>query len=324
MLVGVVFSADARRGERTTGTVVTNPQRYENRQDVVVLKATVRLPKGPDGRPALAGMTVSLAGGPAQPADGPLTCDVPMGGAVPVTVRPPSGQAVQAGEIPVHETPLAPAPAGISAPSVITSGDPARIAWRFDGDVANTRVRVGSQPARVIVETSRSCLVEVPADLPPGPVEILVTERRRTRRMKAALIRVRTSAEQPDLRRGQSTKFHVVVEGLDGIPDVAWLSGPDPALVDRGNLERAAPGTGIPGSTAPGHLLLTIESASPETISLATGSGEAIRLVIRKRNVSAKGTYAYHGVARFLRDGRVDVKGTVFALVGPAAGEWVP
>jgi hypothetical protein len=323
-LVGVVFATDVRRGERTTGTVVTDPQRYENRPDVVVLKATVHLPKGPDGNPVLTGTTVTMGGGLAQPADGPLTCDVPKSGGATVTVQPPSRPAVPAGEVPVKETPLSPTSAAISAPPTCASGDPMRIAWRFDGDSANTRVRVGGQPARVIAETPRSCVTQIPADVPPGPVEILVTERGRTRRLRIAAIRLRMSADQPDLRRGESTKFHVVVEGLNGIPDVAWLSGPDSAFLDRAHLDRASPGTRIPGPTEPGHILLTIENASRETTTLAKSTGEVIRLVIRKRDVSAKGTYAYHGVARSLRDGRFDVKATVFALVAPAAGEWVP
>ena len=167
-------------------------------------------------------------------------------------------------------------------------------------------------------------MTEIPADVPPGPVEILVTERGRTRRLRANVIRVKTSADQPDLRRGQSTKFHVVVEGLNGIPDLSWDTGPDQAFLDRALLDRISPGTRIPGPTEPGHLLLTIENTSPGTIKLAKSTGELIRLVIRKGDVSAKGTYAYPASPDRSGTGASNVKATVFALVGPAAGEWVP
>jgi hypothetical protein len=327
VVVGIVFSNDARRGERTTGALVTDPARYEKRPDLVVLKATVRLPKGPDGKPILTGTTVTVGGGPAQPADGPLICDVPRGpkgGVTPVTLHPSGGPAIPAGGVPVSEVPSATAPVGISAPPLFSAGEPVRILWRFDGDASDTNVSVAGRPARVIAETSRDCVVEIPADVPPGPVEVLVTERGRTRRMKANVIRVKASAEQPDLPRGQSTKFQVVVEGLNGIPDIAWDSGPDQGFVDRALLERTSPGTRIPGPTEPGYVLLTIESVSPATLSLAKSTGGLIRLVIKKIDVGPKGTFTYHGVARSTGDGRFDVRATVFALIGPPTGEYVP
>ncbi len=324
MVVGIVFSSDTRRGERTTGAFVTDPSHYENRPGVVVLKATLQAPKGPDGKPVLTGTTVTVGGCLAQPAAGRLTCDVPKTGRVPVIVQPPSGPAVPAGEVPVSGTAPIAAPVGCSAPPIFAAGDPVRILWRFDGDTSNTSVRVGSQPARVIAESPHSGVTEIPADVPPGPVEILVTEQGRTRHLRANVIRVKTSADQPDLRRGQSTPYHVVVEGLNGIPDLSWDSGPDQGFLDRALLDRISPGTRIPGPTEPGHLLLTIENTSPGTTKLAKSTGELIRLVIRKGDVSAKGTYAYSGTARSLLDGRFEVKATVFAFVGPAAGEWVP
>jgi hypothetical protein len=268
-----------------------------------------------------------IGGGLAQPADGPLTCDVPRGPAgslTPVTLLPPSGPSVPAGNVPVNETPPSPTSIGISVPPTCTSGDPLRIAWRFDGDGANTRVLVGGQPVRVITETPRGAVVQIPAGIPAGPVEIVVTEKGRSRRVRTAAIRVVTSADRPDLKRGQSTKVHVVVEGLSGIPDVAWLSGPDTAFLDRALLNRIAPGTRIPGPTEPGYIVLTIESASRDTIALGKDAGEVVRLLIRKRDISTTGTYTYHGEARALRDGRVEVKATIVPLIAPAAGEWVP
>lgn len=215
-------------------------------------------------------------------------------------------------------------PARFTAPPTCGSGEPLRIAGGFDGDAANTRVLVEGRPAGITGETAHDCIVQTPAGLPPGPVEVLVTEGGRTTRLKPANLRLRMSADQLHLLRGQSTKFVVVVEGLNGIPDSAWKGGPDPEFLNRELLERAAPGTRIPNRNEPGHLLLTIENASRDTITLAKSTGEVIRIVIQKGDVSAKGTYEYHGVIQSLKDGRFNVKGTVFALVAPASGEPVP
>jgi hypothetical protein len=317
VLVGVIFSTDTARGERTTGTVVTDPQRYENRPDVVVLKTTVRLPKGPDGKPTLTGTTVTVGGGPAQPADGPIRCDVPKTGTVPVTVNPPGSPAVPAGEVPAHDAPGA-TPTGTHVPPTCAPGEPIRVTGPFDGDASNTTVRAGDKPVRVVAESPRGCVVQLPPDLPPGPVDVTVTEGGRTTRHRTASVRLKMSADQLDLLRGQSTKFHVVVEGLNGLPESAWTGGPDPAFLNRAALDRAAPGARIPGRTEPGYLLLTIENGSRDTITLAKSTGEVIRLEIRRGDVSAKGTYEYHGVINSLKDGRFNVKGTLFALVAPS------
>ncbi|HEY3349787.1 MAG TPA: hypothetical protein VGM13_08445 [Thermoanaerobaculia bacterium] len=215
-------------------------------------------------------------------------------------------------------------PPRFTAPPTCGAGETLKIAGTFDGDAGNTRVSVGGQPARVVTESPRDCVTQAPAGLSTGPVEILVTEGGRTTRLRSAAIRLRMSADQRDLLRGQSTKFHVVVEGLNGIPDSAWNGGPDPQFLDLAALERAAPGTRIPGRNEPGHVLLTIENASRDTVTFAKGAGDVIRLVIRRSDVSAQGTYAYHGVIQSLQDGRFNIKGAVFALVAPAAGEPSP
>lgn len=215
-------------------------------------------------------------------------------------------------------------PPRFTAPPTCGSGEPLRIAGPFDGDPANTRIHVEGQPVRVSEETPRDCATQTTAGLSPGPAEILVTEGGRTTRLRTAVIRLRMGADQLDLLRGQSTKFQVVVEGLNGIPESSWKGGPDPEFLNRAALDRVAPGTRIPDRNEPGHLLLTIENASRDTITLAKSTGEVIRVEIRKGDVSAKGTYEYRGVIQSLRDGRFNVKGTVFALVAPAAGEPAP
>lgn len=234
---------------------------------------------------------------------------------------------VLAASLPAAPTPLpqtAGGPPRFTVSPTCGSGEPLRIAGPFDGDPANTRIQVEGQLARAAEETPRDCATQTPAGLSPGPAEILVTEGGRTTRLRTAVIRLRMGADQLDLLRGQSTKFQVVVEGLNGIPDSSWKGGPDPEFLNRAALDRAAPGTRIPGRNEPGHLLLTIENASRDTITLAKSTGEVIRVEIRKGDVSAKGTYEYRGVIQSLRDGRFNVKGTVFALVAPAEGEPAP
>lgn len=215
-------------------------------------------------------------------------------------------------------------PGRFTAPPTCGSGEPLKIAGPFDGDAGNTRVSVGGQAARVVTETAHDCVTQAPAGLSTGPVEVLVTEGGRTTRLRSASIRLRMSADQLHLLRGQSTKFHVAVEGLNGIPESAWNGGPDPQFLDLAALERAAPGTRIPGRNEPGHVLLTIENASRGTITLTKSEGEVIRIVIQRGDVSAQGTYEHHGVIQSLQDGRFNIKGAVFALVAPAAGEPAP
>ncbi len=318
-LVGLVLPSDTRPGDTITGTVVTDPKTYEHNPTVTVLTTTIPLPVGEDGKPVLTGTTVTVGGGGSQPAEGSVVCDVPKTATnLPVSVTGPGGKPVNCGSLPVSPGPSSPPAASVAAPPACSSGGLVTLKGSFTGKGTGTSVAAGDQPAAVVAESPRTCVAKIPDGLPPGPVEITVTEGGKTTRLKTAIIRLRMSADRLSLLRGESTNYHVVVEGLDGVPESAWRSGPDPSFVDQAELLRLAPGHKVPKGGEGGHLLLAIENGSRGTISLKGSKNEVILLTIERKNVTPRGTYEFSGVIQSLRDGRFTVHGALFALLGPS------
>ncbi|HVO52140.1 MAG TPA: hypothetical protein VMV60_14185 [Thermoanaerobaculia bacterium] len=323
-LVGVVVSSHAHRGERTTVTLVTDPKTYETLRDVVVVTATVPLPRGRDGKPVLDGTTVRVGDGPAYPATGPIPCDVPKDGVRPrIVVTPSGGKPVTIGEVPVLAGDAPAPPAGTTGPPTCTPGGTITLRGPFGGDGRATRVMVGGRTVPVVCETPGEAVVRVPPDVPAGPVEIVVREGTHERRLVLAAIGLRMSADRLSLLRGESTAFRVTVDGLGSIGDAQWAGGPDPAALDRGVLDRAAPGFRVPPRGGPGVLVLVIENGSKGTITIRKSAGETVVLTIERGAVSAAGTYEYAGTIQSLKDGTFRVSGTVVPLLAPAQAEEV-
>jgi len=324
-LVGVVVPPRTYRNERSTVTLVTDPKTFETSKDVVVLTGTVPLPKGRDGRPTLEGTTVIVGDGPARPATGSIPCDTPADGGRPrVVVIPPGGKPVTVGELPVTPGDAPRTMPGTTGPPTCSPGGTVTVRGPFDGDGRTTRVTVGGHPATVICETPRETVFRVPADLPAGPVEIVVREGTRERRLVVPVIRLRMSADKLNLLRGESTAFRVAVDGLGSIPASMWAGGPDPAALDRSVLDRVAPGFRVPPSGGPGVLVLTIENGSRGTVTIAKSRNETVVLTIERAQVPANGSYEYRGTIQSLKDGPFQINGTVVPLLAPAQAEDAP
>ena len=56
------------------------------------------------------------------------------------------------------------APAQCMIPGHVLSGSPMTISGPFDGNAANTQCTIGKQPANILAESPRSCIVAFPSD----------------------------------------------------------------------------------------------------------------------------------------------------------------
>ena len=68
-LVGVVLPADARPGDTISGTVVTNPEQYNDVPALRVVTAEIPLPQDAQGHASLEGVVIDTGDGKRQPAD---------------------------------------------------------------------------------------------------------------------------------------------------------------------------------------------------------------------------------------------------------------
>jgi hypothetical protein len=117
--------------------------------------------------------------------------------------------------------PMTPAANTTTTPSFVTpqvgqSGKPISITGPFDGDSSNTKVQVGGVPAKVIAESPRNVIIEIPGTV-VGPTKIAVNENGQQTTGNFRALKIDLTAPKTSLLRGESTELHVEVQGLQGI-----------------------------------------------------------------------------------------------------------
>ncbi len=123
-------------------------------------------------------------------------------------------------------------------------------------------------------------------------------------------------ADRTDLLRGQSTRIHVTLSGLESLPAAAWQPALPPAdLVDLRRLQQRLPGFTLPTPSDRGMVLLVLENRSPAVIRMGK-RGDRIALQVRQRDV-AKGPFTYEDKLQSLQSGGFQIRGSVAAFLQP-------
>lgn len=128
-----------------------------------------------------------------------------------------------------------PAPSAIVLPRIGQTGRLVVIHGPFDGDMSNTRVRVGEVDATVLAESPRRVVIRSPHNV-VGVTPIEVTEASRTSQGQFRNVGVNLSAPRTSLQRGESTQLSVQVTGLEGLtqPIAITLENLSPSVVSLG------------------------------------------------------------------------------------------
>ncbi len=147
--------------------------------------------------------------------------------ALPIAFSAPSGWSRQraTASVPLASTEavehalgqIAKTPGGFRWPPTVTQGSPATITGAFDGDLANTRVTIGSTGAAVLAESRRKLVVQMPTGGMPGPSTLTLQERDTRVSGPVRTLGVQLSAPKTDLQRGESTDVTVEIAGLQGL-----------------------------------------------------------------------------------------------------------
>jgi hypothetical protein len=125
------------------------------------------------------------------------------------------------------------------------------------------------------------------------------------------------------LKRGESTLFHVVVHGLEGLPGTAWIGADRFDLVDLGRLKSSAPNLHLPAAGEDGALLLTLRNGSPGTIKVPRWGGESTVIMLHKADFPA-GQYDYTGTIVSEVSGTFTVSGVLTPLMAEEPGALLP
>ena len=103
-------------------------------------------------------------------------------------------------------------------PPLGQSGRPYPITGVFDGNSANTTVKIRDANGNVIAESPRSIVVEIPKTV-VGPNNINVNDNGNATSGSFRALKIDLTAPKTSLLKGESTELHVEVQGLQGITE---------------------------------------------------------------------------------------------------------
>ncbi len=116
-----------------------------------------------------------------------------------------------------------PVPAQCIIPGHVVTGSPMTIPGPFDGNAANTQCSIGNQPATVLVESPRTCIVAFPANA-NGMQQTMVQENGQQPCSKTVSgVDMNVSAGKLNLTKGENTYIDVSITGLQNLQAPALL-----------------------------------------------------------------------------------------------------
>jgi hypothetical protein len=318
-MVGVVLPRDLTAGDRFHATVVRDAGSFSSVPGLRVLEVVVPLADGDSGRPTLEGLLVECGPGTPQPAARPLSCTAPSGASEArfVFSRAPGGSPVGRASAPL-EPRAAPVVSAFSAPPICVAGAVQIVEGPFEG--GDGSLEVSGRAASLIAASPRALYWGLPAGTPLGENRVVVRTGGRPFAIPIWVVRLSLTADRISLEAGETTAFHAVLSGLSAIPDAVWQRGLASRLVDPARVDQLFPDLPVSEAAAKaGVILLAIENASAEAISLENSVGGRIVLSVSASEVT-DGVFRYDGRIRSRRAGSFAVSAAVLPLLREVPG----
>jgi hypothetical protein len=236
--VGVVFPASLVPGQRVSGRVVDDPDRFANQPEVTVTRVTLPV-RSAGGSSQLIGWTFELKGADPQPADGPISFVVPTAAnAIEFTLRE-AGDAASAvsGRVLIPKTSAAKPPVSSSfqSASLCFKRDVCVVTGALGGDSRKTFIAFDSVPATIVAETGNTAVIDVPLYMNLGPTALIVAEGSKVEAMMIVVAEIALSLNHQVIEPQKEMITILNVDGVEELSDDQWHYGIFPA----GNLLKA-------------------------------------------------------------------------------------
>ena len=343
--LGVVLPAAMAPGEKASGSVVTDPETYEGRPDLLVVRMTVAAASGEDVR--LRDWVVEAPGAQAQPADDPFGFAVPAKGADFKIILREAGDPSHS----VSETVPMPKSSSAARPSpkyqtqvVCVKGDVCVITGPFTGDGREALAAFDEQPAAIVAETRDTVYVRAPEDLLIGQHQLLFSEGSELLVFPVIVVELKFQPPWHEIKVGPDVNLLIAeLEGADRLPDSEWVAGDFP----KSSLERArtlAPGFQVPHESqrereererlekaqkknnkdekkeGDGIIAIFLQNATPETVQWYSPKSQALVLTLQPESFS-QGPYRYNIALNPLKSGSFAVRSAVIPFLAPIEGQ---
>jgi hypothetical protein len=156
-----------------------------------------------------------------------------------------------------------PSPQAYAIPVLGQTGRPIVIPGPFDGNSDNTKCTVGGTSCRILAESPRKVVIQIPAE-PAGPTTISIGEDKTTS-APFRNIGINLSAPKTSLMKGEKTTIGVQVTGLTGITNAVTVQLVTTGAVnmDGGNTQTVQISPGQVGPDGKASLTKTITGVEP-------------------------------------------------------------
>jgi hypothetical protein len=345
--VGVVLPAHMRPGQRVSGRVVDDPDRFAGQPDLIVVRATLPMPSAGDAS-QLSGWTFEWKPSEPQPADGAISFVVP-GGKKPQEfvfrqAGDPAVAVIGKVQIPKPASKGGRGPSGFESPALCFKRDLCAVTGKFTGDSLNTFVSFDSFPARIVAETESAAYIDVPAFMNLGPAALIVAEGTKVEAMSMVVAQLELSHVREALEAHQEMITMLVVDGVQELSDDQWhygifppsnlekaralVPGFNPAKVIKQEREQREKQEKLDGmkkkddkkDEAAGMVLVVVTNAAPEVATMRRATQQTFVFHLTPESFP-RGEFKYDIVIDAAKTGTFDLKTTAVPFLAPVKAQ---
>jgi hypothetical protein len=344
---GVVLPARLTPGERVSGRVVDDPDRFAHHPELLVTRVTLPLPSVPDGAP-LTEWTFELKGTDPQSADGPVSFVVPVGAAdLDFTLRQSNDSSIAvSSKVPIPSTPSAKSsiPTGFQSPALCFKRDVCVVSGSLSGDSRKTFAAFDSVPVLIVAETRSSVILDVPRYMNLGPADLIVTEGDKVQAMTMVVADLWFMFNREPIEAQQEMITILRVDGVQELSDEQWRYGVFPpaslerarALVpgfnpaktieqERERREKQEKKDGLKKADdkkeeSAGMVLLVVNNATPDVVSTRGAAQQSFVFYLTPESF-AMGEFKYDIVLDSLKSGTFALNATAIPFLAPVKAQ---
>ena len=345
--VGVVLPARLRSGQRVSGMVVDDPDRFDGHPELIVARVTLPMPTTGDAS-QLSGWTFEWKPSEPQPADGAISFVAPKaGGPQEFTFRQAGDPAIVVPgkvQIPKTKSKGAKSPNSFESPALCFKQDMCEVIGKFSGDSLNTFVSFDSVPARIVAETDSAAYIDVPAFMNLGPATLIVAEGAKVEAMMMVVAELRLTPNHEAIKTGQDIFTALHVDGAAELSDDQWhygvyppsnlekaralVPGFNPAKVveqERERREKQEKQDGMKKKAdkkeeSAGMVLVVVNNTTPDVASMRAAKQQSFVFHLAPESF-AMGEFKYNIGVDGLKDGTYVLKATAVPFLAPVKAQ---
>jgi len=331
--LALILPSRLHRGERISGSVAANPERYLENPELSVTVMTVPETFGPSH---LSDWIVEVSGEKLQAADNPITFVVPASGYLQITLRqrdnPDHSVSATINLSAARETD---SPKPYRAPALCFKMGVCTVSGPFGGNSSTTLAAFEKQPAKIIAETTTRAYIEVPASIETGSYPLCIAEGAKLVALPVTIADFSIAIQHADLKAGEHTILFPTLIGPETLPETAWRTGTFPEtnlalahhlvpgfeLKERHNRKSESKEHKSETDTdQDGEILLVIQNLAPGQTSMRASTNQQMVFHLSAESFD-HGEFKYNLAVEAAKPGTVQLKAYAIPFLAPVIGQ---